>query len=217
MIDDANGYDKTNINFNLPNNIIYGKCDRTPNLAEYNKNLYTQTITPGNYIFNEIVEPINSNIGISFTQQFEPTTKKTDANGTLYTGHDYTILGEETPVEREDYPNYDNVYDPRFYGYGTSYRSYNEPMTGQTRFLYDDVNSVRMQNYITRNKIDHINIVDSDVNESRAIANGTWLNDSVDFRNDLQQRMTRKINAQYWQKRQYPNSMRPAGSGKVIR
>jgi hypothetical protein len=219
MINESCGYDKTNVNYNLPSNIPFGNCYRTTNSVDYNKNIFTQTITPGNYSINEIAEPINANIGISFTQQFEPTTKRSNAYGTMYTGHDYKIVGDNGPEEeKEDYPNYDNVYDPRFYGYGTSYRSYLEPMTGQTRFIYDDVNSVRMQNYITRSKIDHLN-VDREVVERdpRVIANNSWLDNSVNFRDDLQQRLTRKINAQHWQKRLFPNSMRPVGSGKVIR
>ena len=43
-----------------------------------------------------------------------------------------------------------NVYDPRFTGYGTSYRAYNEPVTGQTRFYYDDVNAMECQTILLK-------------------------------------------------------------------
>ena len=32
-------------------------------------------------------------------------------------------------------PNESNVYDPRFTGYGTNYRTYIESVTGQPRFI----------------------------------------------------------------------------------
>jgi hypothetical protein len=201
-------------------------------MKRYNENLFTSIVTPGVYTRNQVNEPINSNIGISFQQQFEPTTCLRDDNrGLIYTQHDPRIIEpvlEDIPQDVvEDKANYDNVYDPRFYGYGTSYRSYNEPMVNQTRFFYDDVNAIRMPSYITRSKIDHLPFADTyesppqgsefgNVHNPhiRALAQDAWLRDSLEFRNDLTERRMRKINSEAWQKRQFPNSARPVGTCK---
>ena len=58
----------------------------------YNENLFTQTIQPGVYTRSEINEPINSNIGISFDQQFLPTTYEIDDKNILYTKHDPRVF-----------------------------------------------------------------------------------------------------------------------------
>jgi len=207
---------------NLPSNYPAGNCQQNPRLSEYNKNLFTQTITPGVYTRNQVNEPINSNIGISFQQQFEPLTCETDEDGdeVQYIQHDPRIIEPiSSTEEKQSVPQarYDNVYDPRFYGYGTSYRSYNEPVTGQTRFMYDDINSVRMPNYITRSKIDHLPYADKygpmeegsefgneQTPNVRTLAQDNWLRDSLQFRNDLTERRMRKVNTEAWQRRQAP-------------
>ena len=205
---------------NLPSNYTAGNCEQSEELAGYNKNLFTQTVTPGVYTRNQVNEPINSNIGISFQQQFEPTTCEIDEYGLQYTQHDPRLVKYEDiiePVEENDEPRYDNVYDPRFYGYGTSYRSYNDPVTGQTRFMYDDINAIRMPNYITRSKIDHLPFADKygpmqdgaefgNANNAniRALAQDSWLRNSLQFRNEITERQMRKINSEAWQRRQAP-------------
>ena len=223
------GYNPEQVNVNLPTNLPVGTCDKSPEMAQYNKNLFTQIVTPGVYSINQVNEPINSNIGISFTQQIEPTTVSRDENGLTYTLHDPRIIEPSYEVPSESVKaKYDNVYDPRFYGYGTSYRSYLEPVTGQTRFMYEDVNAIRMPNYVTRSKIDHLNYADSygpmqpgsemgnDINANiRDLVQDSWFRDSLQFREDLQQSRMRKVNAEGWQKRMYPNSSRPVGSSFV--
>jgi hypothetical protein len=229
-VNTACGYNPDQVQVGLPSNFPAGNCDQDPAMSQYNRNLFTQIVTPGVYSVNQVNEPINSNIGISFTQQFEPVTAKRDDNGLKYTLHDPRIIEPafETPSEGVK-AKYDNVYDPRFYGYGTSYRSYLEPVTGQTRFMYEDVNAIRMPNYVVRSKIDHLpyadqygpmepgsefgNVLNPNI---RALAQDSWLRDSISFREDLSQRLMRKVNAEGWQKRMYPNSMRPVGSNRRI-
>ncbi len=58
------------------------------------------------------------------------------------------------PYERQTHLS--DLYDPRFTGYGTSSRSYLEPVTGQVRFYYDDIDSYKRPNYISRSKVDFI-------------------------------------------------------------
>lgn len=225
------GYNPDQVRVGLPSNLAVGNCEQDPSMKQYNENLFTQIVTPGVYSINQVNEPINSNIGISFTQQFEPVTSTRDESGLKFTLHDPRIIEpiSETPSEGVK-TRFDNVYDPRFYGYGTSYRSYLEPVTGQTRFMYDDVNAIRMPNYVTRSKIDHLAYADhygpmeagsefgNSLNSNiRTFAQDSWLRDSIQFREDLQQRLMRKINSEGWQKRMYPNSMRPVGSSCIIR
>ena len=206
----------------LPTNIPAGNCSQDPVMKQYNENLYTQTIQPGVYTRNQINEPINSNMGISFTQQFPPTTCKSDiwSGEVKYTEHDPRIM---EPIIEE--PNLDtmtavteaNIYDPRFSGYGTSYRSYTDDNIGQTRFYYDDVDAIRMPNYITRNDIDNQPFADhygplpqggargNPKNANiRAMANDAFLQGTIQQRTDLQERLMRKRNSEMHQLRKYP-------------
>ena len=228
MVNTACGYNPQQTKVGLPSNYPAGNCEQDPSMTQYNTNLFTQTITPGNYTLNQVNEPINSNIGISFTQQFEPVTAKRDDKGLHYLLHDPRIIEPEveTPASNvKTNPDYDNVYDPRFYGYGTSYRSYLEPVTGQTRFMYDDVNAIKMPNYITRSKVDFLPYTDTygpvqpgnefgnaHTADMRHLVHDSWLRNSVQFRDDMTERRMRKINSEAWQKRMYPNSNRPVGS-----
>lgn len=205
----------------LPTNYPAGNCQKDPVYKQYNENLFTQIIEPGVYTRNEINEPINSNMGISFTQQFEPTTCRTTKNGSvIYREHDPNIIEpvmieSETPMV-EPVTEY-NVYDPRHSGYGTSYRSYNDHQLGQTRFMYDDINAIRMPNYITRSNIDHQPYADqygpiqagreygNEFNSKiRALANDSFTRATIQQRTDLQERLMRKVNAEGWQQRQAP-------------
>lgn len=208
----------------LPTNFPAGNCQQKPEMKQFNENLFTQTIQPGVYTRNEITEPINSNIGISFTQQNPPTTCKTDlVTGEVeYIKHDPCIIEPiiETDIEHnKDQKHYTeaNVYDPRFYGYGTSYRSYTDENVGQTRFYYDDVDAIRMPNYITRSNIDSQSFADSygpipsgnsqgnKYNSNiRALANDAFMTSTIQHRTDLQERLMRKANNRQWQLRQAP-------------
>jgi hypothetical protein len=212
---------------NLPSNLPAGNCEQNPVFSQYNKNLFTQTVQPGIYTTNEIIEPINSNIGISFQQQFEPVACSFDNAGNIM----YTELDPRLVQPQPEEPNFDvinatnisNIYDPRFSGYGTSYRAYTDENLGQTKFYYDDINSVRMPNYITRSNIDFQPFADSygplqegngdgnKYNENiRAFANDSFLRSTIQQRTELQQRLLRKQNAQGWMKRVAP--IRTSGS-----
>ena len=206
----------------LPTNLPSGNCPQDPVMKRYNENLHTQTIQPGLYTRNQINEPINSNIGISFTQQFEPTTCKTNelTGEVLYTEHDPRIIEPaivDPSLPRVALATEANVYDPRFSGYGTSYRAYTDDNIGQTRFYYDDVDAIRMPNYIVRSNIDHQPFADhygplppgdasgNKFNSNiRALANDAFVSGAIEFRTDLQERLMRKVNAEAWQQRKAP-------------
>lgn len=206
----------------LPTNYNAGRCKQLPAMKTYNDNMFTETVMPGVYSRSEIVEPINANMGISYTQQIPPTTVTTDQDtgDMFYTEHDPQLggiaqiepnLATLDPAERSD------VYDPRHSGYGTSYRSYVDEMTGQPKFYYDDVDAVTMPNYITRNNIDFIPFADqygpSPAGEAggnkftpqiHALANDAFLRSTLEQRTSIAQSAMRKNNAIHWQRRMAP-------------
>ena len=221
QINTSCGYNpKQLVNSNLPSNFPSGNCQQQPRFSDYNKNLFTQTIEPGIYSRNQINEPINSNIGISFQQQFQPLSCESDSTGIMYTENDPRIM-DATPIG----PNYDvinavnesTVYDPRHSGYGTSYRSYSDKQLGQTKFYYDDINAIRMPNYISRSNIDFERYADSygpipEGGENgnqyhsniRALANDSFTRNTIKQRTELMNRLTRKQRANSWQQRMMP-------------
>ena len=187
---------------NIPSNLAVGKCDKDSKYNCLNKDMFTSIIQPGVYSRFEIIEPIQSNIGISFDQQFEPVTCEKDCNGGVtFVSHDPKLIPKDLEVikEEKDITSVSDIYDPRFHGYGTSYRSYLEPVTGQTRFYYDDVEAIKKYNYITRNNIDFKDYATSAgpmtkeefcTKNIRAKAQNTFTNATIDHRTGL----TRKIN-----------------------
>lgn len=176
-------------------------------------NLITQTLQPGVYQKSHVGEPIQSNIGISFTQEFVPTEIDSTSNRIKYTQQDPKNL-IVTPTLREEVieQSVENIYDPRFNGYGTSYRSYVDKLTGRPQFYYDDIDSITMPNYITRSNIDTFpwantygpdKITDTN-DEYRQLANNAFHDSAIQFRTELQERLMRKRNAELWQRRVAP-------------
>ena len=141
------------------------------------------------------VTPGSGNFNLAYGVHFSPATP-----------NDYILFVDK---------NANNVYDPRMYGYGTSYRNYVDKTTGQPRFPYDDINAIRQPNYIVRSKIDTHNFSDTygpmqnsgiALNDIRQHAQDAFLDDSLSFRNDMMSRLMRKRNAELWQTRQAPLS-----------
>ena len=207
----------------LPTNYATGNCPQNPQMKQYNENLYTQTIQPGILTRSQINEPINSNIGISFTQQFPYTTKQKYNGDIKFTQHDPNTVVSEViePIFNTIYqPTEANVYDPRFTGYGTSYRSYTDDRLGQTKFYYDDINAIRMPNYIVRSNIDTQPFADKygsvkDGEEKgnkytsniRTLVNDAFCQNAIDHRTDISQLLMRKRNNELWQLRNAPTSL----------
>jgi hypothetical protein len=208
----------------LPANYGVGNCRMNPAMKEHNEAVFTQTIQPGVYMRSDVNEPINSNIGISFTQQNQPVEMVTDPS----TG-DVLFIEQDPRLACNQKTKYakckgadvteNDVYDPRYSGYGTSYRAYSDEFLGQTKFYYDDVNAIRMPNYITRNNIDHTTFGDTygplpagsaqgnpSTKDIRALANQTFLNSTLSHRNDIQFSLMRKNNNMNWQQRVAPIS-----------
>jgi hypothetical protein len=224
------GYDRENLSYNIPVNANTSRCDKTDRMKSINKNIYTQTIQPGSYMMNEVIDSLDTNIGISLNEPMHKISCNRDENGNLiWTTHDpnnppmYEELPENERVENAMAEF--NVYDPRSNGYGTSYRGYNHDITGQPRFMYDDIDAIIQPNYITRSNIDFEKYADSygpkrnrGGNEStanmRELVENSWVDNSLNFREDMQMRLLRKFNTRNIQRRMAP--MRTSNASSYV-
>ena len=203
------GYNPDQLDYNIPSNYPTGQCQQTDVMKEYNRNIYTQNAGEGVYFMNQIAEPLNSNIGISYTQTLNPITRSYDRNGQVhFVEHDPRIYNAPQRMPEPQQPNPENVYDPRLTGYGTSYRGYTDPLLGQPRFMYDDIDAIRAPPYICRSNIDTQRFSDGigikegyeagnpNTNDIRALADRAWLEDTGSFREELQTSYMRKYNSE---------------------
>ena len=214
-----NGYHVDNLKVGLPTNFGASEGGKSPATAQLNSDTFTQTILPGVYQNSQVIEPINAMIGISLTTQLPPTTLSEQDGDLLYQLHDPNLYNPPAPEEPDQSPNSSNVTDPRSFGYGSSNRAYHEPMTGQTRFYYQDVNAIRMPNYVVRSKIDSNPWADSyepcprgsalgnpNTRNIRELANNAFRDATIEHRTSMMQSLMRKRNAELYQLRLMPIS-----------
>ena len=218
---DQNQYESYRSNYaSHPSNMQEAKYNKTSKRdfemendnSFHQRNMNTQTIQPGVYFKNEVMEPINSNMGITETKRGIDPVKTVNDNGDIYYD-EYNNNAKFKKITREG-TGPEDIYDPRFTGYGTAYRSYFDDFIGQQKFYYDDVDAMRMPNYLVRSKIDHLEFADqygpmSDNYETnnedmRERVNQSFLDNSLEFRNDLQERLMRKRNSEMAYIRQFP-------------
>jgi len=217
MIDFGCGYQPLNLESNLPTNYMASTCQTKPNRKQYNDNLFEIPLQPGLYTKSEVNQPSSSmsNLGISYTQPFLPTTFEKKKGYQTFIEHDPYQM---KPVQ-EDYaspkdPFRRDIYDPRLTGYGTSYRSYVEPITGQPRYYYRDIDQQTQNGYLTRNKIDFAQFgtttgaypFDKPLEGSalHEYANETYTDSQIGYRTELQQRLMHKNSSRQWQQRIAP-------------
>ena len=231
MMDTADGYYPENARYNYPVNVPPTSCMKSPQISEYNKNLYSTPLQPNVYTRSQVNQPDASmyNLGISYTQPHLPYDCKMDDRGNMiidqYDPNQYPseyLLKGRDQYAKDTIPR-NEIYDPRLTGYGTSYRSYTDPMTGQTRFYYDDVDAHTQYNFISRNKIDFTNFAPNSgpypglpPDDFRALADNTFHNDIMKQRTELQYRLMAKNSAREWQRRSAPistNNFSRAGCG----
>ena len=206
----------------LPVNMRTGPCNHLPEVQEYNKNIFTSTIQPGHYKQTRFIEPVNKNIGISYTPEFHTTECHVDETG--------TFCSEMTPSEaryKEQLSNIheeeiceSNIFDPRFSGYGSDNRTYFNEDNGYNEYFYDDINAGRMPNYISRSKIDmcvpeadkyssltEYNMYGNpDTDIIRELANKAFTDNAIEHRESIQESIMRKKNSEAWQRRVAPIS-----------
>lgn len=217
MIDFGCGYQPLNLESNLPSNYMASTCQTKPNMKNYNNNLYEIPLQPGLYTKSQVNQPdaSMSNLGISYNQPFLPTTFENKKGYQTFIEHDPYQM---QPV-KEDYaspkqPFRRDIYDPRLTGYGTNYRSYIEPITGQPRYYYRDIDQQTQNGYLTRNKVDFAQFGTTtgaypfdkplEGGALREYANSTYTDSQIGYRTELQQRLMRKNNSREWQQRIAP-------------
>lgn len=233
-IDTQCGYQPSNLDYGLPINYSSNQCQRTEQATEYNKNLFRIPIQPGIYTTNQVNNPGGSmyNLGISHQDQFQPyvVEKKKDFiefqqyDPNLYPGLSQPQSSPSSNGQRQIFRN--EINDPRLTGYGTSYRSYVDPLLGQPRYFYRDVDTWTQPDYITRNQLDFTSIGTSVGPLSQtplqgqslySCADNTFTDSTIDFRTELQQRLMNKNSEREWQQRMFPISTQNragAGGGK---
>jgi hypothetical protein len=202
--------------------------------------MFVQDVQPNVFSFTNERTPINANLGISSTPQFPPLRKEVFRGNDgrpypLYSRIDPQLVRDDVPEERkremprrnqwsEDLPGAApnnpmyNIYDPRFTGYGDANRSYYDINLGQIKYYYSDVDAYRSPNFIIRNKVDHVDMIDpmgkvhheyprtaslEDVNDT---VHDDWMAKSTEFREDIMEKLMRKNNSQSWQLRMAPHS-----------
>lgn len=179
---------------------------------QFEKNLEVDLPTlnrPGVISENVFFERVNGNEDIY--ENYEPINLNSKKQ--VFTSNRPKNPGLNYNMDQE-LNNY-NIYDPRFSGYGSDNRNYLEPMVNQQRYYYDDINAIRMPNYIVRSKLDSCITGYADtygpmqrtqltLNEVRPLAEKSYLDNNMNFRNDMMESLLRKRNAEMWQVRQAP-------------
>ena len=202
---------------------------------------YTQNIQPNIYSFSDTAEPINANIGISYNPDLPPRVvdqvAMSDGAYPLYHRIDPQLVREGgiSKQRLEEMPrrtqwsakystydtidgsvNFEDIYDPRFTGYGDEYRSYVDINLGNVQYYYSDIDAYRDPNFGTRSKVDFIDFVDPmgrikpeysrqvGLNDVKENVQSQYDADSIYFREDLMERLMRKRNQELWQLRAAP-------------
>lgn len=217
----ACGYDPENPKSNLPVNYAAGSCQKKKVFDKFNKNIFTQHAGEDVFFQSDVNTPQTANIGISFDQQFNPTTYEVNEKGFFFHERDPSTYKSPPPPQVDPFtmePKPDDVYDPRHTGYGPNYRAYIDEMTGRPRFFYDDIDAVRRSNFIVRSKVDHLPNAEQtgvmkdnkeicyDTTRMRTVAQNAYTDSVIGQRVDLQQRLMRKRNADWWQRKIAPIS-----------
>lgn len=202
---------------------------------------YLTNIQPNEYSYSDVTYPINSNLGISYTPEIPPRVLDQVATpyGTYPLFHridPQLVRDQNIPPERlEELPrrtawsakysgfdaapgtvNFEDIYDPRFNGYGDEYRSYGDVNLGQVQYYYGDVDAYRYPNFGIRSKVDYIDYIDPmgrvlpeydrqvGLNDIKKTVHDQYTSDSLYFREGLQERLMRKRNRELWQLRSRP-------------
>ena len=171
----------------------------------HDREIFSQITTPDMVqVTNLQTSPTNDNLGISLTSTDtnQIRTSVSTPSG-MYTVYEQTDKKPNLTSEPQT-PQPWNVFDPRDHGYGTSYRHYMDPVTGQPRYYYDDIDAVRRPSMIYRSNIDYMNEYLPDTHGSLN-PDEYYRQASQMQREDLQRTITRKYNEERgWQLRKAP-------------
>lgn len=107
------------------------------------------------------------------------------------------------------------VYDPRSYGYGSRNREYICPVTKQVRYYYDDIDSARRPNFVSRSNIDFemsargygsrgVNSSKPDLNSIKSTVHKAWYERTGRARDRVAEAVTRRAREQGLHRRRRP-------------
>jgi len=212
------------------------------------KFLHRQTeVVPNFLTSNEIIEPINSNNGISYLPQNYDLIDEvgpTSLNHYTYTRYDPQLLrqendlsygrAQENPV-RTAWTQHlgstmaapgsipiEQIYDPRFSGYGDGFRSYYDLNSGRSRYYYRNVEAYKYPNFVVKSKVDHIDFMaptgavwaqydlKQEPADYKALVEDQYIADDLFHREDMMSSLMAKSNRREWQLRIAPK--RSAGT-----
>ena len=209
--------------------------------------IFAIPLQPNIYTETDVYQPINATNGIAIVPQFPNTTIlfETPTNDIYYDTNtkanyitvnetpelieNYTSMGpscgtnkgcegvDVRPIVIDTEPNNNSVYDPRLSGYGSDNRTYLDEQLGQNRYFYDDIDAIRMPQYLTRSKLDscltpygdtygEVNAGNLDLLSTRVAAEQSWVDNSLAFRNSMMKSLMRKRNEEQVQKRMAPKN-----------
>lgn len=215
-INTACGYQPQNLEVNLPVNYNNTSLENDP---VYNANLFSIPLQPDLYTTSQVNQndASMSNLGISYTQQFEPTILEPKDNYQKFIELDplqNKISTKSCEYNFANQPEHRNIYDPRSTGYGTQSRTFVDPLLGQPRYYYKDIDQQRNNGYLTRNDIDFANFGTStgvypgnrplEDGALHHFADETFTNSVIGQRTELQQRLLHKNSNRAWQQRIAP-------------
>lgn len=240
-VDKSNGYFPNQIDVGLPTNYLPQYPGQAASKSKsYNENIFTSTLQPNVYTRSQVIQPdsVMSNLGISFTQPFLPTYSQMVANGgILFTELDPQLSRVNQICNNPESISESEIYDPRLTGYGASNRYFLDPVTSQARYMYDDVDLIRRNQFITRNALDFTDFglqtgpqpnpreMKSNM-EIRQLAQQSFLDNALNFRTELQERLMKKNSNREWQQKQSPimrnqytrgGSSAPSGGPSIYR
>lgn len=217
---------------------IYGK-----NVVTQKERMkYMTSIGPGENYYSDVAQPINANMGISYNPEQAPMVLDQVVTPIghvqpLFHSIDPQLVRErglskermETMPRRTKWSakysgfdaadgtvNFEDIYDPRFNGYGDPYRSYSDVNLGQVQYYYSDIDAYRDPNFGGRSKIDFLEYTNPmgktipeydrkvGVNDIKKDVENQWHADTIYQREDLMTKLMSKRNSELWQLRQMP-------------
>jgi hypothetical protein len=212
---------------------------------------YLQNIQPDSMTLSDVSQPINANMGISYNPDMAPLVLDQVAgpySGTtpLYHRIDPQLVRDQNidPRRLAEMPRrtnwssryntfdaqpgtvgFDDIYDPRFNGYGDAYRAYSDVNLGQVNYFYGDTEAYRVPNFTDRSKVDFIDFITPQgkvlpeyrrqvgVDDIKQTVNSQWMADSTYFRDDITEKLMMKRNSEMWGLRSMPLRKNANSSG----
>jgi hypothetical protein len=202
---------------------------------------YFQNIEPSSYTLSDVAYPINANLGISYNPDIPPLVIDQTATpyGTvpLYHRIDPQLVRDQNiaPNRLNEMPRrdansarysdfqpapgtvgFEDIYDPRFSGYGDEYRSYGDVNLGQVNYYYSDLDEYRAVHFPFRSNVDFIDFhtpqgkilpeyqAQIGVDDIKAQVGQQFDADQLFFRTNIMESQMRKRNAELWQLRASP-------------